>query len=91
LARSKNDLPAPPDFSAATHRAYRRLLAEIESQVKAGDIDALVHDRTEPLSPSRRMICRYRDQAIRVLVRRQLDGATPRRPTPKQSAARARG
>ncbi len=60
-------LPAAPDFSANTHRAYRKALAEVVALVDAGDVAGLKASKIEPKSPTRKMLCRYRDNAILAL------------------------
>jgi hypothetical protein len=64
---SKGKLPVEPDFSADTHRAYRKRLAAITAMIKARDVKGLQADETQPVSSSRVILCRYRDNAIAAL------------------------
>lgn len=60
-------LPAAPDFSADTHKAWRKRLAEVVALADARDIDGLKANTVEPKSSSRKAICAYRDLAITAL------------------------
>lgn len=57
-------LPPAPDFSAPTHRGYRRHLAEVVALVEARDVDGLRAYPINPVSSSRRILARYRDAAL---------------------------
>jgi hypothetical protein len=68
-------MPAPPDFSAATHARYRKRLAEVVALAKAGDMKALADYPINPYSTSPKAIARYRDLcvlALKVLGTRDL-------------------
>lgn len=70
LDAAKGKLPAEPDFSADTHRAYRKRLTAITAMIKARDVKGLQADETQPVSSSRVILCRYRDNAIAALQAR---------------------
>lgn len=61
-------LPTAPDFSKPTHQRWAKRLGEIVAMVKARDVKGLKADKTQPLSSSRVMLCRYRDNAITALT-----------------------
>lgn len=63
-------LPAAPDFSAATHKPYRKRLAETVALVDAGDIAALEAMEIKTYSSSPKAIARYRDLAVLALKAR---------------------
>lgn len=69
-AAASGDLPTPPDFTAPTHKGYRRHLAEVVALVEAGDVSALRAYPINPASSSRRMLARYRDAAVIALQSR---------------------
>jgi hypothetical protein len=60
-------LPVAPDFSAPTHKAFRKKLETLVAAAKAGDVDALKADTTEPKSSSRAILCRWRDLTVTAL------------------------
>jgi hypothetical protein len=64
---AQGKMPAAPDFSAPTHKSWRKRLDAIVAAAKAGNIKALRADATEPKSSSRVILCRYRDAAIAAL------------------------
>jgi hypothetical protein len=66
-AALKGKMPSPPDFSAETHRAYRRHLAEVVAMAEKRDLKGLQSYSMTPESSSRRAICRYRDICITAL------------------------
>lgn len=66
-AAERGVVPTPPDFTADTHKRFRKRLGEIVEMVKAGNIRGLKADTTEPKSSSRVALCRYRDLAITAL------------------------
>jgi hypothetical protein len=57
-------IPAQPDFSADTHRPYRKKLAEVVAMVEAKDIKGLKAYEIKPVSSSPKAIAKYRDLAI---------------------------
>ena len=64
-------LPLVPDFTAQTHRSYRKKLLEVVALVQASDIEGLKAYKMEPKSSSRKAICKYRDLAITALEARR--------------------
>lgn len=67
VAAANGKLPAEPDFSRPTHASYRNRLAAITAAIKAKDLKTLRADDTQPVSSSRVILCRYRDNAIAAL------------------------
>jgi hypothetical protein len=63
-AAREGKMPAPPDFSAATHAPYRKRLAEVVALAKAGDMKALADYPINPYSTSPKAIARYRDLCV---------------------------
>lgn len=63
-AAQRGELPAAPDFSAATHKPHRKKLEAVVAMVKAGDIEGLKAFEIKPVSSSPRAIARYRDLAV---------------------------
>jgi hypothetical protein len=63
-AAQKGVLPVAPDFSAPTHKAFRKRLETLVAAAKAGDVAALKADTTEPKSSSRAILCRWRDLTV---------------------------
>jgi hypothetical protein len=61
-------LPAVPDFSAATHKAYRGKLAALVSWAEARDLAALQGYTIKPYDSSMRALARYRDMAVAALT-----------------------
>lgn len=57
-------LPAPPDFSAETHKRFRNKLAAVVALAKAGDLNGLRAFQINPVSSSPKAIKRYRDLCI---------------------------
>jgi len=57
-------LPAPPDFSAATHARFRNKLASVVELAKAGDLNGLRAFQINPVSTSPKAIARYRDLCV---------------------------
>ncbi|MCP6582410.1 hypothetical protein NL505_28690, partial [Klebsiella pneumoniae] len=51
-AAQRGELPAAPDFSAATHTRFRSRLAEIVAMAEAGDIAGLRAVVINPISTS---------------------------------------
>src|SRR5579875_172836 len=60
-------LPAPPDFSAETHKRFRNKLASVIELAKAGDLNGLRTFEINPVSSSPKAIKRYRDLCIMAL------------------------
>lgn len=60
-------LPAPPDFTAATHERFRPKLAEVVKLAKAGDLKGLKAIEIKPVSTSPKAIARYRDLCVLAL------------------------
>ncbi len=58
------NLPTPPDFSAETHKPYRKKLAEVVALVEAKNVKALKAMQIPTYSSSPKAIARYRDLAI---------------------------
>lgn len=63
-AAQRGELPAPPDFSAATHKPHRKKLEAVVAMVKAGDIEGLKAIEIKPISSSPKAIARYRDLSV---------------------------
>ena len=66
-AAQRGEMPTPPDFSAETHKRFRKTLEQLVDFAKAGNVKGLRADKTQPLSSSRVALCRYRDLAIAAL------------------------
>ena len=60
-------IPTPPDFSANTHKYYRKALAEVVAMVAAKNIDGLKRWKPARADGSPGMIDRYRRIAITAL------------------------
>lgn len=63
-AAERGELPPVPDFSANTHKPFRKKLAEVVALMQAGDVAGLRAYPIEPKSSSRKAICRFRDLAV---------------------------
>ena len=63
-------LPAPPDFSAETHKRFRNKLESVIDLAKAGDLNGLRAFAINPVSSSPKAIKRYRDLCIIALEAR---------------------
>jgi hypothetical protein len=74
-AAADGKLPAPPDFTAATHARYRGKLAEVVAMAEAGDIKGLKAYQLNPISTSPKAIDRYRNLSITALKAREARGA----------------
>jgi hypothetical protein len=86
-AAAAGKLPTPPDFSADTHKRFRKTLEGLVAAAKAGNLKALKADTTERKSSSRNAICRYRDLCI-VALEAQRKAAKPApQKAPAQKAA----
>lgn len=69
-AARRGELPAIPDFSAATHARFRRKLDEVVALVRAGNIKGLKAFEIKPVSSSPKAIDRYRNLAVLALQAR---------------------
>jgi len=67
---ARGELPAPPDFSADTHKPYRAKLAKLIEMAEAGDVAGLRAMAINPTSTSPKALIRFRDLAIRALEAR---------------------
>jgi hypothetical protein len=70
IAAERGEIPAAPDFSADTHKSWRKALDQIVALVKTSDIAGLEANTIQPASSSRVALCRYRDLAIIALKAR---------------------
>jgi hypothetical protein len=82
-------MPPAPDFSAETHRRFRKRLSEVEALAKAGDLKGLRAYAINPVSSSPRAIDRYRRAAIAALEARAAAGQAPKARAPKKAPASA--
>jgi hypothetical protein len=57
-------IPAPPDFTAATHKSWRKKLEALTALVEARDLDGLRAFQVNPILTSPKALARYRDCAI---------------------------
>jgi hypothetical protein len=69
-AAARGELPAPPDFSAETHKPYRGKLERLIALVIAGDIAGLRAMPINPISTSPRALARFRDLSVIALEAR---------------------
>jgi hypothetical protein len=70
-AAREGKLPAPPDFSAETHKRFRNKLASVVELAKAGDLKGLRAFEINPVSSSPKAIARYRDLCVIALEARR--------------------
>jgi hypothetical protein len=64
-------LPAPPDFTAETHRRFRAKLAEVVALVEAAYVEGLALYRHDAfIGSSMKAVMRYRDLALCALEAR---------------------
>jgi hypothetical protein len=63
-AAREGKLPAPPDFSAETHKRFRNKLQNVIDLAKAGDLKGLRAFEINPVSSSPKAIARYRDLCV---------------------------
>lgn len=63
-AARSGTLPAPPDFSAETHKNWRKKLGELTDMVAKRDVAGLREYKINPISTSPRALERYRDAAV---------------------------
>lgn len=61
-------LPTPPDFSANTHKAWRKRHAALVALAESGDIDGLRAFHLPDYSSSPKALNRYRNAAIAALT-----------------------
>lgn len=69
-AAQAGQIPAAPDFSAATHERFRAKLAKIVALVEAGNIEGLKAFPINPISSSPKAMDRYRNLAVIALEAR---------------------
>lgn len=68
-------LPAPPDFTANTHKPYRAKLAKLVELAAAGDIAGLEAIEIKPTSSSPKALLKYRDKAVAALKAKPAEAA----------------
>ena len=66
----QGELPAAPDFSAASHARFRNRLGQITVLAEAGDIAGLRAIVINPVSSSPKAMLRYRDLCVMALEAR---------------------
>jgi hypothetical protein len=69
-AAARGEMPAPPDFTAGTHKPYRAKLAKLIALAEAGDAAGLRAFPINPVSTSPRALARFRDLAVAALEAR---------------------
>ena len=69
-AARAGELPAAPDFSANTHKPFRKKLEALTALVDAGDIKALRAFAINPISSSPKALDKYRNLAVIALEAR---------------------
>lgn len=69
-AAQRGEVPAKPDFTAATHKPFRKKLDAVAALVEAGDIAGLKAFQINPVSSSPKAIAKYRDLAVIALEAR---------------------
>ena len=69
-AAKAGQLPAPPDFSAATHARFRTKLGQIVAMAEAGDVAGLRAVVINPVSSSPKAMTRYRELCVIALEAR---------------------
>ncbi len=70
-AAARGEIPAPPNFSADTHKPYRAKLAKLVELAEAGDIAGLKDVPINPTSTSPQALARWRDLAVKALEARR--------------------
>ncbi len=70
-AAQRGEVPAAPDFSANTHKPFRKKLEAVVAMVEAGDIAGLEAFAINPVSSSPKAIAKYRDLAVIALKARK--------------------
>lgn len=73
-------LPKAPDFSADTHKRWRKALGEVEALIKARDLKGLRAYPINPVSSSRKALDRYRNLAVLALEAKAGKAAPKTRP-----------
>lgn len=63
-AAERGVLPDAPDFSADTHKPFRKKLEQLVALVKAADIEGLEAFEIKPISSSRKAMDRYRNLSV---------------------------
>lgn len=80
-AAARGILPEPPDFSAATHKPYRKKLADLVALVEARDAAGLRAYPINPYSSSPKALDRYRHLCVQAFDAQSADpqssGASP--------------
>lgn len=74
-AAKRGEMPTAPDFTANTHKPFRKKLEAVVALVEAGDIAALRAFEIKPVSSSPKAIAKYRDLAVIALEARAAKGA----------------
>ena len=64
---AKGILPAAPDFSANTHKPFRKKLADLVAMVEASDIKGLKAYTINPVSSSPKALDKFRNLAVMAL------------------------
>lgn len=64
LAAKPGEMPTPPDFTANTHKPYRKKLEALIALAAAGDAEGLAAVAINPTSTSPKALIRYRDAAV---------------------------
>ena len=67
-AAKKGKMPKAPDFSADTHKPYRKLLDEAVALAKAGDIKGLKALKVNPISSSPKAVDKFRNLALTAIA-----------------------
>ena len=57
-------IPEPPDFTANTHKSWRKKLEALTALVEARDLTGLRAFQVNPISTSPKALARYRDCAV---------------------------
>lgn len=70
-AAERGELPAPPDFTAATHKPYRAKLARLIEMAEGGDVEGLQAVTINPSSSSPKAMLKYRDLAVTAILARR--------------------
>ncbi|XAI96329.1 hypothetical protein [Microcystis phage Mae-JY30] len=76
-AAQRGEVPAAPDFSANTHKPFRKKLEAVVAMVEAGDIAGLEAFAINPVSSSPKAIAKYRDLAV-IALKAQAAGMVTR-------------
>ncbi len=73
-AAKRGELPKAPDFSAETHKPYRKRLADMIAMVEAKDIAGLKALEIKAYSSSPKALAKYRDLAVMALEAQKAAG-----------------